>query len=448
MQVTVETTSGLERKMRVVVPSDKVEVQVSEKIKAAAQGARLNGFRPGKVPMREIKRRFGDGIRQEVSSEVIQASFGEALQQEDITPAGMPSIEDIKSEEGNDLEFTAVFEVFPEVSLSSFESIEVEKLTSAVQDSDLDTMIETLREQHITFQEVERNSAADDKLNIDFEGFIDDEAFEGGKSEASDIVIGSGSMIPGFEDGLVGMKAGEEKDIEVSFPEAYQAENLAGKDAVFKIKVNTISEPQKPGLDEEFFKQFDVEEGGVEAFREVVKGNMHRELDAAVKAKIKDQIMEGLTLTNEVDLPKAMIDQEINRMRQEAVQRFGGGNAGLDPNLLPAEMFTDQAEKRVKLGLLVSKIVEDNELTPDDDRVKETIETLAGSYEDSEQVVNYYYSNEQQLSQIQNVVLEEQVVDLVLETAKVSEKAVSYEEAVKPKEAPVPEPDETATEEE
>ena len=432
MQVTVENTSGLERKMHVTVPSNEVETQVTEKIKETARQVKLKGFRPGKVPLKEVKRRFGAGIRQEVSSEVIQSTYGQALQQEEINPAGMPKIEDVKIEEGQDLEYTAIFEVFPEVKVGGFDSISVEKLTSEVAESDLDKMIETLREQRIEYVEVERASADKDQINVDFEGFLGDEAFKGGKAEGADIILGSGSMIPGFEEGLTGLSAGEEKDLEVTFPEEYQAENLAGQEAVFKIKVNKVCEPAKPELNEEFFEQFDVTEGGVEAFREEVKGNMQRELDAAVKAKLKEQVMDGIESGNELDLPQALVDEEINRMRQEAVQRFGGGaNTQLDPSLLPAEMFSDQAVKRVKLGLLVSAIVEQNEIKPDDAKVKEMIETMASSYEDPEQVKSFYYSNEQQLNQIQSMVLEEQVVDFVLEAATVTEKEVPYDEAVR-----------------
>lgn len=431
MQVTVETTQGLERKMHVIVPSEQVENQVSEKIKQTAQKARINGFRPGKVPMREVKRRFGDGIRQEVSSEIIQSSYGEALQKEEISPAGMPQIQEVKFEEGQDLEYTAVFEVFPEVEVTDFSAISVERLASEVLDSDVDEMTDTLRSQRLKYEETDRASQNEDKLNLDFEGFVDDEAFEGGKAEGADIVLGSGSMIPGFEDGLVGLKAGDEKDLEVTFPEQYQAENLAGKEAVFKIKVNTVSEPKLPELDDEFFDSFGVEEGGgLEAFRTELTSNMERELESAIKAKVKDQVMDGLVENNDFDVPQALIDQEINRMRQEAVQQFGGG-AQMDPNLLPAEMFSEQALKRVKLGLLVSTIVEKNEIQPDAEKVRETIETMASQYEDPDQVKNFYYSNEQQLSQIQNIVLEEQVVDFILEGANVTEKTVEYQEAVR-----------------
>ena len=444
MQVTVETTAGLERKMRVVVPSERVEVQVTEKLKQTAKQAKINGFRPGKVPVREVKRRFGEGIRQEISSEMIQSSYGEALQKEDLNPAGMPKIEEVNMEEGKDLEYTAVFEVFPEIEVGGLENIEVDRLTSSIEEADLEKMIDTLREQRLVYAEVDRAAAEKDQLNLDFEGFLGDEPFEGGKAEGTDLVLGSGSMVPGFEDGLAGLKAGEEKDLNLTFPENYQATNLAGQEVLFKIKVNKVSGPELPELNDEFFEQFDVKEGGVEAFRKEVTNNMKRELDSAIKAKIKDQVMDGLGDNNEVDLPQALIDQEVNRMRQEAVQQFGGG-AQFDPSMLPAEMFSEQAQKRVKLGLIVSAIVDKNSLEANAEKVREAIEEMASTYQEPEEVINYYYSNEQQLSQIQNMVLEGQIVDFVLESAKVTDKTVSYDEAVKREtELPAEESDESA----
>jgi trigger factor len=297
-------------------------------------------------------------------------------------------------------------------------------------------MIETLREQRPVYAETERVAAEKDQVTLDFEGFLGDEAFEGGKAEGAEIVLGSGSMIPGFEDGITGLKSGEEKGLELTFPESYEAKNLAGQEVLFKIKVNKVSEPGLPELNDEFFEQFDVKEGGVEAFRKEVTNNMRRELDSAIKAKIKDQVMDGLSDNNEVDLPQALIDQEVNRMRQEAVQQFGGG-AQFDPSMLPAEMFAEQAQKRVKLGLIVNEIVDKNSLEASPEKVREAIEEMASTYQEPEEVINHYYSNEQQLSQIQNVVLEEQIVNFVLGSAKVTDKTVSYDDAVK-REAELP----------
>jgi trigger factor len=429
MQVSLETTSGLERKMRVSVPAEEIDTQVDVKIKQTAQQVKLKGFRPGKVPLSEVKRRFGAGIRQEVSSEVIQSSFNSAVQQESVVPAGTPQIEDVKLESGQDLEYTAIFEVFPDVVPGDFSKVTIEQPVSAVNDDDLELMTDKLQEQRIKYVDVDRVAADKDKVNIDFEGFIDDEPFDGGIAEGSDIIIGSSSMIPGFEEGLVGSKAGDTPELNVSFPEDYQAENLAGKAAVFKTTVNKVSEPKRPDLDDEFFKQFGVEEGGLSAFRTEIRANMEKELERAVKQRTKTQVMDSLIETTELEVPKALVDNEINRMRQEAVQQYGGSDK-IDPSVLPAEMFESQAQKRVTLGLIVNAIVEKSSLTVDEDRVQKTIEEMASSYEDAAQIINFYNSNEQQMIQIKNMVLEEQVVEFLVDKATVNEVKMSYEEVM------------------
>lgn len=433
MQVTLEETGNLERKMRISVPADQIETKVEAKLKQTAGQVRIKGFRPGKVPIREVKRRFGDEIRQEVSSEVMQTSFSEALQQENVSPAGTPRIEDVTMESGQDLEFTAIFEVFPEITPADTSAIEVERPVAEVTDADVDKMIETLREQNLEYEEVARGATDDDKVNVDFTGYLDGEAFEGGKAEGADIVIGQGGMIEGFEEGLKELSAGDEKDLTLTFPEEYQNQDLAGKETVFSIKVNAVSEPKKPELNDDFFKQFGVEEGGLEAFRAEVRKNMEKELRAAIKNRVKTRVMDELLRINEVEIPRALVESEINRQRQEAVQRFGGGQQ-IDPSVLPAEMFEKQAERSVTLGLLMNALIEAREIKVDDERVKAMIEDLASSYEEPEQVVNFYYGNEQQLNQIQNIVLEEQVVDALLADGNVTDVEMSYEEAIKPPE--------------
>ncbi|MBL4680229.1 MAG: trigger factor [Pseudomonadales bacterium] len=446
MQVTLEATTGLERRMRISVPAEELDGQVEAKLKQAAGQVKIKGFRPGKVPMREVKRRFETGIRQEVSSEAMQSSFAEAVRQESVSPAGAPKIEDVSSlESGKNLEFTAIFEIFPEVTLKDFAEIVIERPVSEVEEADIDKMVETLRTQRSEFQEVDRACKNDDKVNIDFDGFVDGEAFDGGKAEGNDVVLGSGSMIPGFEDGITGLKPGEEKEIKVTFPEEYQATELAGKEATFKIKLNTVSESIQPELNDDFFKNFGVTEGGVEAFREEVLSNMNKELISSIKNKVKNQAMDGLLDSNSIDIPKALLEQEINRMRHDAVHQFGGHDK-MDPSMLPAEMFSAQAERRVSLGLLVNAIVEQNEIKVDDERVKATIEDMASSYEEPEQVLNYYYGNEEQLNQIQNMVLEDMVIEVILDKANITDLKVSYEDAIKPVEPSVSSEKEAATE--
>ncbi len=370
----------------------------------------------------------------------MQSSFSEAIQQEEVSPAGMPRIEDVNMEQGKDLEFTAVFEVFPEITLADAGAIEVERPVASVSDEDVDNMIETLRQQHLQYHETDRAAEEGDKVNIDFQGFIDSEPFEGGEARGNDIVIGQGGMIEGFEEGLVGCCAGEEKDLTLTFPAGYQNKDLAGKEALFKVKVNTVLAPERPDLDEEFFKQFGVEGGGLEAFRSEVRQNMEKELKAAVNNRVKTRLMDELLRINDVEVPRALVDSEIDRMRRDAVQRFGGSQQ-LDPSVLPAEMFEKQAERSVGLGLLMNAIIEQEDVKADDERVRQTIEEMASSYEDPEQVKNFYYGNEQQLNHIQNVVVEEQVVDLLLERARVTDVEMSYEEAIKPPQPAITEED-------
>ena len=440
MQVTVETVSKLERKMRITVPASEVSEKVEVKIKEAASQVRIKGFRPGKVPIREVRRRFGPGILQEVSSEIMQQSFAAAVDQQSLKPAGMPEIKDVVMELDKDLTFSALIEIFPEIKLGAFGDIKVTKPVADVSPDDLELMIEKLRDQRKSFVVVDRAAALDDQVTIDFAGTVDGEAFDGGQGDDNKLILGSNTMIPGFEDGIVGLTAGKEQDITVTFPDDYQAEDLAGKQAVFAVKVHEVAESTLPELNEDFFKEFGVEDGGMAAFRVEVQNNMEKELKAAVENRVKTQVMDGLILVTPVDSPKALVNDECQRMRQEMVQQFGGGQQ-FDVNMLPLELFTDQAERRVKLGLIVNAIVEQNNVVSDEARVRTKIEEIASSYEQPEQLINYYYSNEQQLSQVQSLVLEEQIVSLILDSADIEETRVSYEEALKPAEPEVAEPE-------
>ncbi|MDO6593901.1 trigger factor [Neptuniibacter sp. 1_MG-2023] len=443
MQVSVETTSGLERLMTISVPAERIDQDVTKRIQQTARTVKIDGFRPGKVPVKVVKQRYGKGIREEVLGQVVQESFYQALQQEEINPAGTPSIDFTKDVEGENLEYTAKFEVYPSIELADFSSVEIEKKSADVKDADLDQMIETLRKQQADWAEVEREAAMDDRLRIDFEGFIDGEAFDGGKGEGMDLVLGSNTMIPGFEAGLVGAKAGDEVEVKVTFPESYQAENLQGKDAVFKVKVASVSEQVLAELNEEFFAKFGLEDKTEEAFRAEVGKNMARELKQALKMKLKDQVFSKLLEINAIDVPSALVDGEIDNLRRQAVMQFAGPDSDMDPNALPKEMFTDQADRRVKIGLLMQEVIKVNELEADEARVRETLEEMAETYQDPQQVIDWYMGNEEMLGQIKGLVLEEQVVDKLLATAKVSEVSVSYEDAIKPEQPAAAEAEET-----
>lgn len=433
MQVSVESTSALERRMSITVPAERIETQVNKRLQQTAQKAKIPGFRPGKVPMSVIRQRFEADARQEAVGDVIQSSFYEAIAEQKLAPAGQPSVEPKVLEKGKDLEFVATFEVFPEITVGGLEGIAIERQQADVADSDVDNMLDILRKQNTRFEAVERAAEKDDQLNIDFVGKIDGEAFAGGSATGTQLVLGSGRMIPGFEDALIGAKAGEERVINPTFPEDYQNLDLAGKTAEFTVTVNSVSAPQLPELNDEFFTLFGIKEGGLEGFRTEVRKNMERELRQAIKSKIKNQVMDGLLAANPVEVPKALIANEVNSLRVQAVQQFGGN---IKPDQLPAELFEEQAKRRVSLGLIVAEVVKQFELKPDDVRVRELIQEMASAYQEPEQVVAWYYKNDQQLNEVRSVVLEEQVVDTVLQKANVTDKSVSYEEAVKPAEAP------------
>lgn len=330
-------------------------------------------------------------------------------------------------EEGKDLEFVATFEVLPEIELGDLSKINVEKPVSEVADKDIDNMIDNLRRQQATMKEVKRKSKNKDIVTIDFKGSIDGEEFEGGSAEGHRLTLGSGQMIPGFEKGIVGGKAGEELEIDVTFPEDYHNEDLAGKDAKFAITIHKVEEPQLPELDQEFFKRFGIEAEDEAAFREEVKKNMERELKQAVSNKVKNDVVDGLLETTELEVPAALVDQEIDRLRQDAVQRFGGQ---VDFQQLPKEIFEEQAKRRVKTGLLFQEVVKKNDLKADEAKVEEKIQEIASTYEQPDEVVAHFNSNPDQKAQVESSVLEDAVVDFVLGAAKVKEKKMKYEEAV------------------
>ena len=419
--------------MTIGVPAERIETEVNKRLQQTARKAKIPGFRPGKVPMSVIRQRYEDGARQDALGDLIQATFYEAVVEQKLNPAGAPSVEPKSFEKGKDLEYVATFEVFPEFTVAGFESVAVERLSADVADSDLDNMLEILRKQNVRFEATDRAAQTDDQLTIDFVGKIDGEEFAGGSATGTQLVLGSARMIPGFEDALVGAKAGEKRVLTLTFPEDYQNLELAGKPVEFDVTVNTVSEPILPELNETFFNQFGIKETGIEGFRTEVRKNMERELRQAIKSKVKNQVMDGLLAANPIEVPKSLLENEVNRLRVQAVQQFGGN---IKPDQLPAELFEEQAKRRVELGLIVAEVVKQFDLKPDEDRVRELIKEMASAYQEPEQVVSWYYKNEQQMNEVRSVVLEEQVVDTVLQKASVTDKAVSYEEAVKPVEAP------------
>lgn len=443
MQVSIETTSGLERRMTVGVPAEEIDKEIAQRLQKASQTVRIDGFRKGKIPAKVIKQRFGPGVRQEVVGEVLSRTFYEAVTKEELRPAGQPAIEPVKDEEGADLEYIATFEIYPEVELQDFAQISISRPVATVSDDDLTDMVESLRKQRASWDAVERAAADGDQVNIDYKGTQSGEEFPGGTADASDLVLGSGRMIPGFEEGVVGLSAGEEKTISLTFPEDYHAEERRGAAVEFAVKVNAVKEQTLPELNDEFYEQFGVKEGGEEKFQEEIRANMERELETAIKNKVKSRLMTQLQDLHSVDIPKALLSNEIQALRQQMVSQFGGAQQ-MDMSIFPDELFADEAGKRVSLGLLMAEIVKVAEITVDNEKVKAFIEDRAASYDDPEQVIQYHYSNEELLNSVQSAVMEEQVVDHILSLASVAEEATNYKGALTPDPVVEKESDESA----
>lgn len=439
MQVSLETTAGLERRMTIGVPAAEIDLEVDSRLQKAAKTVRIDGFRPGKVPMKVVRQRFGSGVRQEVIGEVLNRSFFQAVEQEKLQPAGQPAIDSIKDEPGQDLEFIATFEVYPEIELADLSAVSVARPVAEVVDADLDKMIENLRQQQGKQVEAARAAAQDDTVKIDYVGRRGGEAFDGGSAEGATLKLGSGQMIPGFEDAVIGMKAGEEKVVPLTFPEDYHAEELKGAEVEFTIKLHSVLEQQPAELDDEFFALFGVTEGGLEKFREEVRSNMERELNNAVRNKVKARVMEQLLKLHKVDLPTSLVSAEITQLKRQMLQQFGGDTSGFDPSILPDDLFKPQAERRTALGLIVAEVIKVAEIKAEADKVRAKIEEIASTYEEPEEVVRYYFSDQQLLSGIESVVLEDSVVEHIISKAELTDEACSYEEAMQPDPEPTAE---------
>ena len=433
MHVSVETVSSLERRMTVGLPADRIDAEVDKRLQRAAHDVRLDGFRRGKVPMKVVRQRFGIGVRQEVLGELINQAYFEAVQQEKLQPAGMPSIEAKGGEAaGKDFEFIATFEVFPELELADLGKVSVIRLQGEVTEADIDKTIENLRQQQTKFDPVERAAQTGDQGMIDYEGCKGGEPFAGGQAANSPLLLGAGQMIPGFEDGIVGMKSGEEKVLALAFPADYHSEDLKGQAVEFRIKLNTVSEKRLPELDDEFFKRFGIEEGGIEAFRKEVRNNMTREMKSAASSKLKAAVVEEVLKLHEVSLPNALIKNEIGAMRNQMLQQFGEMAKQIDAaSIFPDEMFAEQARKRVTTGLIFAEIIRQKDVKVDPARVRSKIEEMASVYNSPQEVINHYLNNKQLLSGIENMVLEEQVIDLIVDSGKVEDKSVGYEDVIR-----------------
>jgi trigger factor len=422
MNVTVESTGVLERRMRVELPLEPIEQQVDSRLKSVGRTVKVKGFRPGKVPPKVVRQRYGKQVRQEVLGEVLQKSYSDAVIQEKLNPAGGPKIE-TESDTGETFAFVATFEVMPEVSLKDLNKIKIEKPDVQIGDDDIDDMLDNLRKQKATWETVDRKSKDGDRVIVDFAGELDGEPFEGGQGTEIPVVLGEGQMLPDFEKGLKGIKAGDEKTFKVKFPKDYHAEDLAGKKADFTIKTHRVEEQLLPELNDEFAEMFNVTEGGLEKFMQDVRENMEREARQKVKSDIRGQVMEGLLAANPLDIPQTLKHQEAHSLQHDAMKRMGIEDHDLAP---PIENFAEAAEKRVRLGLLLRQVIADNDLQADQGRVRAYVEEMCAGYENAPQMVDMYMSNPEILKQVEPMVVEELANEWLLENGKVKSKKIAF----------------------
>lgn len=437
MEVSVENPGGLERRMRVEIPSQQVEDAVAEKVKRVGRHAKVPGFRPGKAPLKVLFQRYGGQAREEVVSELLQSTYAEALGQTELNPAGQPEIEFEEQAPGAGLRYVAKFEVYPEIELKTLEGKVVEEPDVSVEDADVDNTIERIRKQHQSFEESDKASEDGDRVTIDFEGKLDGKPFEGNSGEDVPLEIGAGRFLKDMEEGLKGHKAGETFSVDVNFPEDYPSDELKGNTAQFEITLKKVEAAKLPELDDEFLAKLGIEEGGADALRQKVRESLESERDQGVRNRIKQQIMDSLLETNPVEVPGALVAQEIERLRGEAAQRLPQGQR--DPEQLrqwmPDDMFVETAKRRVSLGLLIAEVIKNRSIELDSSRVDNMLEELASGYSEPEQVIQYYRSNPQMLQGVQAMAMEEQVVDALLEEVERKSVTWSFDELMNPGEA-------------
>ena len=431
MDVSIENTGAIGRRMTVKVPADELAGAVTTRLKRLARTAKIAGFRPGKVPMKVIESRFADQALAEAADELISSNYFAAISDQLLEPAGPPAIEPKSLTRGEDLEFVANFEIFPEVSKTELTGMSIERQNCEVGDDDIDRTIDTLRSQRTNFTAAEKNAEMGDQVTVDFKGRVDGEIFQGGEANDYAIVLGKGALLKEFEDGLMGASAGDDLTIKLTFPEDYPGTEVAGKDAEFEVKLKEVGVPEMPEVDEEFIKTFGIEDGSVESFRKEIQTSLERERDQRSRAKIRQSVLEALMKDNEFEAPSALVDEEINRsiaaVRQQLQQQGLPHDAPID-----RANYLDESYRRVRLGLAMHGVVKRLEIKPDQDLVRERITEMGSSYSDPDQFLKWYYEDKSRLAQIESVVVEEQAIDALLKEANVSDTSVGFEEFMRP----------------
>lgn len=427
MQISVQSTGGLEKRMQVELPAEDVEREVDQELTKISRTARLNGFRPGKAPMKVVRQQFGERVRAQVVDDLLRSSFVNAVSQQNLRPAGDPRIEGVSAAKGEGLRYAAVFEVLPQVELKQVEGLEVERSQAEVTEADIDAMVETLRKQRPDWVEVARGAQVGDRATVDFDGRINGVAFEGGKGENMPIQVGSNRMLQEFEHGIVGAAAGESRAVTLTFRDDYHFKQVAGKTAEYSIRVLKVEEPRLPELDEAFFKSFGVEQGGLEALRRDVSDNMRREMEGVVRARLKTQILSRLLAENPVELPRTLVENQIQQLQIDTARRMGARDVSQIP---PREQFEEAARRRVALGLLVSEIIRRESIKVDRARVDFQVAELVAGHEQPREMARAYMENAQAMHQIETQVLEDQVVDWLIARAKITDKPTTFGEVM------------------
>jgi len=428
MQVSVEQSGNIERKMTISLPAERVDSEITRQLQRLSKQVKVPGFRPGKVPMKIMKSRYLGQVMQDVMADLIQSSYQEALGQESLRPAGAPSIETSSGGEGKDLEYTATFEVYPDLTGLTLSGLKIERNLCEISDKDIDTTLDSLRRQRVEWKSVDAEAKDGNRVTLDFTGSVDGEPFTGGEGKAMPVVIGSGSLIPGFESQLIGIKEGEERTLTVKFPDDYHADEMAGKEAIFDVKATEVAEEELPEVDEALAKSFGVEGGGIEKFREEIRDNLSREASDRTDITVRDAIFQAVLESNEIDVPKALLEQELKMLIETAEKE----QPEITKNEEAVAMYRKLAERRVSLGLILAEITEREAMIPAADAVESRLQKLAETYEDPSSFIEWYKADRQRLSEIEAQVLESMVVDKLLKDAEITDKTISFEELVNP----------------
>jgi trigger factor len=430
MQANLENVGTLERRLSVAVPMAEIDQEIDTRLKKLSRTVKMHGFRPGKVPLKVVQQQYGPQVRQEVLSDAVERSFGEAVRQQNLRVAGYPRFEPKPLSDGaSDFEYSATFEVYPEIALNDISATRIERPHLEVGDAHIDRTLEVIRKQRVTYDPVERPAETGDRVTLSYAGTIDGVEFPGGKAENQMIVIGEGRLLADFEAQLTGMKAAEAKSFELRFPDDYHGKDVAGKTARFDVSVSEVAAPRLPELDAEFAKSLGVADGDVQKMREEVRSNVEREVKNRLKARLKEQVMQALLDKTAVDVPKALVEGEVARLRELMQQDFAARGMPVKEDMtFPAELFEKQALRRVTLGLILAELVKTHQLQAKPEQLKTIVEELAQSYEHPQEVVRFYYQSPERLREIESMVLEDNVVEWALKTAQVADKPIDFDE--------------------